>query len=158
MEEFNHALISKADTLRRTPDYQDPASRALALQLNLVSAICAATNWICPMEKLVRLKELAVTEPQKTAIEGWVKLAKQEPYQIQSFWFPESRPTFSVMQYQALTEEQLPNKIGQFPRGARFTYTQTTTPTLAARENTLIERMKSISDEHGIHLEITAPK
>jgi hypothetical protein len=158
MEEFQHAWISKADTLRRTPDYQDPASRALALQQNLVSAICAATNWICPMERLVRLKELAVTEPQKTAIEGWVKLAKQEPYQIQSFWFPEERPTFSVMQYQALTEEQLPNKIAQFPRGARFTYTQTTTPTVAAREKTLIERMKSISEAHGIQLEITASK
>ena len=118
MEEFHRAWINKTDALRSTPDYRDPASRALALQQNLVSAICAATNWICSPEELARLEALAVTQPQKTAIEGWIKLAKQEPYQIQSFRFPEDRPTFSVLQYQALTEQQLPNKIAHFPRGA----------------------------------------
>lgn len=158
MEEFYRAWMNKADTLRPTPDYRDPASRALALQQNLVSAICAATNWICSPEKLVRLEALALTEPQKTGIEGWIKLAKQKPYQIQEFWFPEERPTFSVLQYEALTEEQLPNKIAQFPRGARFTYSQTAVPTVAAREKTLIERMKFISGQHGIQLEVTAPQ
>ena len=158
MEEFHRVWMNKADALRPTPDYRDPASRALALQQNLVSAICAATNWICTPEKLARLEMLALTEPQKTVIESWIKLAMQEPYQIQTFWIPEERPTFTVLQYQALTQEQLPNKIAQFPRGARFTYTQTTAPTVAAREKTLIERMKSISEQHGIQLEITAPK
>lgn len=158
MEEFHRAWMNKEDALRPTPDYRDPASRALALQQNLVSAICAATNWICSPEKLSRLETLVLTEPQKTGIEGWIKLAKQEPYQVQAFWFPEERPTFSVLQYQALTEEQLPNKIAQYPHGARFTYTLTAAPTIAAREKTLIERMKFFSEEHGIQLEITSPK
>lgn len=97
MEDFHRLWMDKEDTLRRTPDYHDPASRALALQQNLVSAICAATNWICTPEKLSKLDALVLTEPQKTGIEGWIKQAKQEPYQIQAFWFPEERPTFSVL-------------------------------------------------------------
>ena len=158
MENFHREWRSKKDTLRSTPDYRDPASRALALQQNLVSAICAATNWICPYERLARLEALALTEPQRIAIEGWIKMAEQERYHIQASWFPEERPTFSILQYQALTEQQLPNKIAQFPPGARFNYSRTATLTAAAREKTLIERMKTICDEHGILLEISAGK
>jgi hypothetical protein len=158
VENFHREWRSKKDTLRSTPDYRDPASRALALQQNLVSAICAATNWICLSERLARLEALALTEPQRIAIEGWIKMAAQERYLIQASWFPEERPTFSTLQYQALTEQQLPNKIAQFPPGARFNYSRTATLTAAAREKTLIERMKTICDEHGILLEISAGK
>lgn len=98
------------------------------------------------------------TEPEKSAIEDWIKLLKQEPYQIQAYWFPEEHPWFSVLQYQALTEEQLPIKIAQFPRGSRFTYTRTMATTVVARERALIERMKSLSEERGIQLEIADPK
>jgi hypothetical protein len=158
MEQFHLALMNKEGVLRRTPDYRDPASRALALQQNLVYAIAAATNWICPSEKLAQLEALTSTDHQRAEIEGWIKLANQVSAQIQASWFPEDRPTFSVLQYQALTEEQLPAKIAQFPVGAQFTYSPTAPPNLAAREKTLIERMKSISEQHGIKLEITTPK
>lgn len=149
--------MNKEDALRWTPGYRDPASRG-ALQQNLASALCAATNWICTPEKLAQLEVLVLTEPGKTWIEGWIKLAKQEPYEIQVFWFPEDRPTFSVLQYQALTQEQMLSKIAQFPRGTQFMYTRTREPTVAAREKILIERMKSLSEEHGIQFEITTPK
>lgn len=155
MEEFHRAWAKKEGELRSVPDYRDPASRALGLQQNLVYALCAATSWICSPEKLARLEALALTEHQRAEIDGWIKLNKQEPVPIQASWFPEDRPTFIVLQYQALTEDQIPEKIAQFPRNVRFTYTPNAPPNLAVREKTLIERLKAVSEQHGLQLEIT---
>ena len=156
MRAFNAEWKSKENGLRSTPDYRDPASRALALQQNLVLAICAATNWACAPEELSALEALVLTEHQKMQVEGWMKLLEQKPYQIQAFWFPADRVTFTVLQYQTLTEEQLPQKLAQFPRGARFAYRQSAPENLTQKEKELIDRMRSTSQEHGMTIEITA--
>ncbi len=154
MEQFHTTWASREDELRSVPDFSDPASRALALQQNLVYAICSATNWICTSEQLARLKSLTLTEQRREEIEDWIKLQTHEPFQIQGSWFPEDAPTFSVLQYQALTEQNLPDKLAQFPRGSRFTYTLSAPTNLAGRENALIEGMKSVAHQRGLQVDV----
>lgn len=157
MEKFHRDWTGREDQLRSHPPYNDTGSRGVGLEQNLALAIAGGTNWICPPDKLQRLAELAWTGYQREQIMGWVKLWNQGPAVIQPTWFPEDNPTFSVLTYSNLSEEQLLAKVAQFPRGMSFTFQfwppgSIQPPVAMAKQNAFFERLKVIAAQRGIAL------
>lgn len=88
---------------------------------------------------------------------GWIKLWHQGPAQILPAWFPEDHPTFSVLQYQGLSQEQLRAKIAEFPRGMNVTFQfwqpgQIQPPVSMEKQEAVYQRLKAVAVEHGIVL------
>ncbi|HXI42725.1 MAG TPA: hypothetical protein VNH83_22275, partial [Bryobacteraceae bacterium] len=117
LQRFHEEWAGRADQLRSTPDYQSPGTRGAALEQGLVFAIARGTNWICPPDKLARLAALVWTQGNVQQIDGWIKQWKQGPALINPTWFPEDNPTFAILQYDGLTEDELRAKVAQLPRG-----------------------------------------
>lgn len=157
MERFHAQWSRKKDQLRMTPDYTNPGTRGVTLEQDLVMAIAGGVSWICPPEKLERLDKLVLTDPQHQQIESWIRLWKQGLGHISTAYFPENAPTFSVLQYVQLSEAQLKEKLGQFPRGTRLSWLfwqpgQTVPAISMARQETAYEAMHSVAEQHGIKL------
>ncbi|MGA7524364.1 MAG: hypothetical protein WBW84_18070 [Acidobacteriaceae bacterium] len=122
-----------------------------------MSAIAGGTGWICPPAKLERLRALALNGQQKEEIEGWVQQWGQQPALIQAFWYPEDHPTFSVLQYQALTLAQLRAKVAQFPPGTRllwqFSRLEHVTPAIdLAKQEAVYNDVRAIAEKHSVIL------
>jgi len=140
-----------------TPDYRSSGSRGAALEQGLVFAIAGGSNWICPPDKLARLAALAWTISQRQQIESWTRQWEQGSALINPSWSAEDNPTFSVLQYVSLTEEQLRAKLAQFPRGTQVLWQfwqpgQIAPPVSMAKQEAFYERMRAIAEQHGIVL------
>lgn len=160
LRRFHEEWTGREGQLRMTPDYRSPGARGAALEQGLVLAIAGGSNWICPPDKLSRLAELVLTTSQRQQIETWTKEWKQDSASINPSWFPEDHPTFAVLQYAQLTEEQFRKKLEQFPRGTRLTWQfwqpgEITPPVSIEKQEALYERMRAVADQHGITLEKT---
>jgi hypothetical protein len=138
---------------RPVSPYENPGPRGAALEQALVSAIAGGSNWICPPDKLAQLAALVSTKGQGQQIETWIKQWKQAPALINPTWPRDNAPTFSVLQYSSLTEEQLSVKLSQFPRGTQlmWKFWPSSSVSMAAQE-ALYERMRSVADKNGVTL------
>jgi hypothetical protein len=157
LRRFHEEWTGREDQLRPAPDYTSPGSRGAALEQGLVSAIAGGSNWICPPNQLARIAELVSTKGESRQIENWIRQWKQGPALIDPSWFPENRRTFSVLQYVALTEDQLLGKLAQFPQGTELLWQfwqpgQISPPVSMAVQEALYERMRSAAEEHGVTL------
>jgi hypothetical protein len=133
------------------------ASDAAGMEQALVSAIASGGNWICGPDKLARLADLAVSNLQKQQVESWIAQWKQEKTLIHPGWFPEDDPTFMVLQYNSLTEDQLVAKLAQFPRGTMLFWQfwqpgQISPPVAMSRQEEVYERMRAVAGQHGVTL------
>jgi hypothetical protein len=79
----------------------------LERQQALMTAIATGTSWIRPPDKLARLSGPLWTKVHQREVEGWTRQENQDPANISAYWFPEERPTFAVLHYNGLTEDQL---------------------------------------------------
>jgi hypothetical protein len=154
---FRQEWGGREGQLRATPEYQRPSSRGAALEQALVSAIAGGSSWICPPDKLARLAELVSTKGQSQQIESWIKQWKQGTAPINPNWFPEDNRTFSVLQYDSLTEEQLRTKLAQFPRGTELRWQfwqpgQISPPVSMAVQEAVYERMRGVAAKNGVML------
>jgi hypothetical protein len=157
LQRLHQEWEGREDQLRSTPDYQSPGARAAALERELMTAIATGTNWLCPPAKLQRLAELVWVEGHRQEIDGWIKQWKQGSAAVNPIWFPEDSPTFSVLQYVSLTEDQLRAKLLQFPRGTELRWQfwqpgQISPPVGMSKQEAVYERMRAIADEHGVIL------
>jgi hypothetical protein len=157
LQRFHQEWAGREDQLRSTPDYQSPGARGAALEEGLLTAIATGTNWMCPPAKLRRLAELVWMERHRQQIDGWIKQWTQGSAVINPIWFPEDNPTFSVLQYSSLTEDQLRAKLLQFPRGTELRWQfwqqgQISPPVSMSKQEAFYERMRAIADEHGVTL------
>jgi len=116
LKRFHEQWASREDELRYTPDFNSDVARATTLESNLISAIATGTSWICGPDKLDRLSRLASLR-QKMQIESWNKQWQSGETAINSIWSPEDHPTFGVLQYSNLDEEQFRAKLSQMPAG-----------------------------------------
>ena len=96
------------------------ASGDRELEQALVFAIAKGTNWPCPPEKLARVAELTLDKGLLKQIEDWIKQWKQEWVVLNPFWLPDDRVTFSILQYDQLTEDQLHAVVSHLPRGTEL--------------------------------------
>jgi hypothetical protein len=129
----------------------------VALEQALMSAVAGGSSWICPPDKLARLRELVLTKGDIQQIESWIKEWKQGPPVINPNWFPEENRTFSVLQYTSLTEEQLTAKLAQFPRGTELLWQfwppgQISPPVRMAVQADFYERMRLVAEKNGVTL------
>jgi len=103
-----------------------------------------------PPERLARLAGLVFGKGQKDPIEGWKKQWKQGAASINPTWFPEDNPSFSVLQYDAITDDQLRAKVGQLPRGTQLRWQfwqpgQISPPMSLAKQEEVYERLRSVA-------------
>jgi hypothetical protein len=158
LRRFHQDWAGREGQLRAVPfDRRSPGSQGAELEQGLVSSLAQGNGWICPPDKLARLAALASTKGQGQQIESWIEQWKQASALINPAWFPEDAPTFSVLQYNSLTEEQLRLKLGQFPRGTKLMLQfwppgQMFPPVSMALQEALYERMRSIADKNGVTL------
>lgn len=157
LERFHQDWAGREGQIRMTPDYQNPGSRAAALEQGLVIAIAGGSSWICPPDKLARLATLASTAQQRQQIEKWIEQWKDGPALINPTWPQEDKPTFSVLQYAELSEAQLQAKLGQFPRGTRLLWQfwqpgEIFPPVSMEKQQALFERMRAVAEKNGVEL------
>jgi hypothetical protein len=62
-----------------------------------------------------------------------------------------------VLQYEALTEDQLRTKLEQFPRGTKLLWQfwqpgQISPPVSMSKQEEVYERMRAVAEEHGVAL------
>ncbi|MGO9130659.1 MAG: hypothetical protein ACLQIS_13125 [Bryobacteraceae bacterium] len=158
LRRFHQDWAGREGQLRAVPfDRRSPGSQAAALEEALVSSIAQGNGWICPPDKLARLEGLVSTKGQGQQIEGWIRQWEQASALIMPAWFPEDAPTFSVLQYNSLTEEQLCLKLGQFPRGTQLMLQfwqpgQISPPVSMALQEALYEHMRTVAEKNGVTL------
>jgi len=163
LQRFHEEWADHSEQLRSTPEYQSPGSRGVSLEQGLVAAIVTGSNWICPPERLARLNYLVWTRNQHDQIAGWIKQWGQGSAQVNPIWYPEDNPTFSVLQYSGLTEDQLRVKLEQFPSGTQLRWLlwqpgQISPPVSMAKQEAVFERIRSAAAQHGVTLEkVTQP-
>ena len=151
LRRFHREWAGREDQLRPMPDYQSPASRAAALEHVLALAIAGGVNWICPPDKLAQLAELVSTKAERQQVEYWTKQWQQGPALVQPNWFPEDRWTFNLLQYTALTEDQLLAKLAQFPRGSQLLWQFSPSVPMAVQE-AVYDRMRAAAAQSGVTL------
>jgi hypothetical protein len=157
LQRFHQDWAGRESQLRMTPDYQSPGPRGAALEQWLVLAIAGGSNWICPPDKLARLAGFVWTANQRQQIENWIKQWKQGSAIVNTSWYPEDNPTFSVLQYGSLTGEQLGAKLAQFPRGTQLLWQfwqpgQIAPPVSLAKQEEFYGRMRVIAEQQGVGL------
>ena len=157
LRRFHQEWSGREDQLRMTPDYRSVGSRGVALEQALVMGIAGGPSWICPPEKLSRLLELVWSYQEKQQIEGWIKAWNQSSALINPNWFPEDNRTYSVLQYQALTLNQLLMKIKQFPAGTRLMWQfwqqgQIAPPVSLAMQEAVYEQVRAVAEQNGVSL------
>jgi hypothetical protein len=157
LERFHQDWAGREGQIRMTPDYQSPGSRAAALEQGLVFAIAGGSSWICPPDKLARLATLASTAQQRQQIEKWIEQWKHGAALISPTWSSPDKPTFSVLQYTDLSEDQLQAKLGQFPRGTRLLWQfwqpgEIFPPVSMEKQQAFYERMRAVAEKNGVEL------
>jgi hypothetical protein len=123
----------------------------------LTTAIAKGNSWTCGTDKLTRLAALAWTRQGSLEIGRWLTQWAQATWAIWPSRSEEGKWTFSVLQYDSLTEERLRAKLAQFPRGSQllwqFSSTGQTSPSgTLAEEEALYERMRSVAEASGVTL------
>ena len=162
LESFHQEWSSHPDDLRSTPDYSSPNARAAALEQGLVSALAGGTGWLCPPDKLARLRSLVLTSYNRQQIDNLFEQWKNQPFLINpnwsSAWTPEQNTTFNLLNSPSMTEDQLGAKITQFPKGTHLAFQfwqsgQIAPPVSMEKQEAAFDRLHAIAEEHGITLE-----
>lgn len=157
LQRFHDEWTGREGELRMRPDSQSQGSKAATLEQALVNAIASGSGWICSPDKLARIATLIFTQQQREQIERWIKDWNYEYAQITPNWFSEDA-TFSVLQFNSLTEQQLRAKIAQFPRGMQLRWQfwqpgQTSSTTSMEMQEVIYEKMRAVADEAGVKME-----
>jgi hypothetical protein len=109
-------------------------------------------------DKLAKLRELILTYGEQNQIDGWIKEWKLGKAMIMPQWYPEDSPTFSLLQYQSLTESQLAVIVAQLPRGTHLSWQfwrpgQISPAVPMAKQEAFYGRLQGVAEQHGIVLE-----
>jgi hypothetical protein len=95
------------------------------------------------------LTELVSTDASRRRISSWTAQWKEGAPVIQPMWFPEDQPAFSLLQYTALTEEQLQAKVAQFPRATELTWLFHG-PLSIEMQTAFYQRVRTVAGQHGV--------
>jgi hypothetical protein len=158
LERFHTEWAGREDQLRSAQFSQSPeVIHGATLEQALAWAIAKGTNWSCPPDELARLAGMVHTKAQVAEIEGWSQQWKGGSASINPTWFPEDSPTFWLLQYDGLTEEQLRAKIAQLPRGMQLEWQfwkagQISPAVSMEKQEAVYERVRAVAEEHGVVL------
>ncbi|HZU25571.1 MAG TPA: hypothetical protein VFA04_08615 [Bryobacteraceae bacterium] len=155
LRRFHEEWAGQNEQLRSAPPYDDAGSRAVMLEVALASAIGMGANWICGPDKLARLHALVWTKQVAQQVEAWAGMWKQGAPVINPAWFPDDTLRFSVLQYDALNEEQLLAKVAQLPSGTHLTWQfyapgQISPPVSLEKQEAVYQRVRTAAAQHGL--------
>ena len=114
----------KMPVARASKSKQDQAGMddQIYVSEDLVDAIGTGVAWLCPPEKLARLKELTDTDSERQYIEMWTNAWKDDPPTVTPMWHDETSLEFVFLPEFNLTEAQLRTRLAQFPRGTKVVW------------------------------------
>jgi hypothetical protein len=126
----------------------------MSREVALVSAIGQGPNWLCSDDKIADLLDLVWTKESRQLIAGWPKSAAGRAT-IMPQWYPADKPTFSVMQYSSLTEDQLKAKVTQFPEGTELVWQfwkqgEISPPVGMGKQEAVYDRVRAVAERHGV--------
>jgi hypothetical protein len=131
--------------------------QAAALEHVLVRAIAAGKGWICPPESLGRLADLTWAKYNAREIASWIKQWVPGPAVVGLESLAGDKPTFRLVQYTGLTEEQLGAKVAQLPSGTHLLWGSSSPawrpPAALAATEPIYERIRRIAEKNGVVLE-----
>lgn len=145
----------KNTSLRVVPDYNDPASRTLGLEQNLIHAVETGSNWICGPEKLKELQQVVLTEPEREEIGRVIAQWESSPAMILPSWDMAGQAEFSVLQYASMNEEQFRHKLLQFPPGTTLDWQfwspgHIQPPVSMAKQEAAWRQFSELARSHGV--------
>jgi hypothetical protein len=149
LERLHAEWAARQDELRFTPGSKSPGSRAVALERALIGAISQAVSWPFSPDRVLRVGDLALTESSRQSIEGWMKRWTESPAYIFASGLPGNTPTFSILQYQGLTEDQLVAKLAQLPPGIELKWQFAAYENIAQLDK-VYERVCAAAAKHGL--------
>jgi hypothetical protein len=154
LKAFHKEWADRQDQLRPAADYRSPGSRAVSREVALVSAIGQGTNWLCSDDRMAELLDQVWTDGSRRLIAGWPKSAGGTGT-ILPQWNPADQPTFSVMQYSALTEDQLKAKVTQFPEGTELVWQfwkpgEISPPVGMDKQEAVYDRVRAVAERRGV--------
>lgn len=157
LKRFHQEWQGRVGELRYTPEYSSPIARATALEGALVNSIVTGMNWICGPEKFEKLRALA-SPRQQQQIPGWSKQWEGGSALIIPNWYPEDHPTFQVLQYTNLDEEQMRAKLSQIPGGMKLYFQiwkpgQILPPVSVEKQEAVFQELRSYAAGVGVTIE-----
>ncbi len=137
---------------------RSPEAQTATFEQALVSAILTGTSWSCPPDKLTRLSELSSSAEQKKQVESWKRQWELGSTTVTPSWFQQDRPTFMVLQYTMIDEEQLRNLLTHLPRGTQLQWQfwkpgEISPPVSMATQDAVYERLRVVAAQHGVVLD-----
>ena len=155
MQRLRERWRGREDELVGPPDPTTEGGRAASLEQTLIASIAKGTNWLTTPDRLARLSELASGKVQVQTIKQWSDLWNEKPPTIHTYWFPEDRPTFSILQYDGLTEDQLRIKLSQLAKDAEVRWQfwkagQISPAVSLQKQDAVYERVRADAALHGV--------
>jgi len=157
LERLHQEWQGRESELRQMPEDSGPAALSAALESALVNSIATGMTWICPPEKLDRLSALASPQQQRQ-IASWSEQWRNGGAVIGPTYFPEDQPSFTVLQYSQLDEEQLRAKLSQFPGGTKLYFQfwkpgHVLPPVSMQEQDAIFQSLRSYALQYGVTLE-----
>jgi hypothetical protein len=132
-------------------------SVAVAMEQALADAIARGHGWMSRPEDLTRLEALLLTDNERRQI-GYAKLDwGKSPIAIIPEWSGDREPTFTMLLYLGLTEDQLAAKLSQLPRGTKFFWQmvgpdQMPDPVSKATQEAEFEKLRAVAAANGMEI------
>jgi hypothetical protein len=155
LQRLHEQWRAREDELIGPPDPTTEGGRAASIEQTLIAAIARGTNWLTTPDQLARLSELVAGKLQAQSIKQWSDLWQERSPTILTYWFPEDRPTFSILQYDGLTEDQLRIKLSQLAKGSevvwQFWKIGEISPAVSMeKQDAVYERVRADAALHGV--------
>jgi hypothetical protein len=156
LERFHHEWTDRQKQLGAGSSPTPPGFYGTAEQ-NLISALAGGTSWLCTPKKLAHLKELAVSENQRSQVQDWLDEWNEGPLKVTPNWMEENSVEFSLLASSALTEAQMRTKLAQFPSGTQILWQIWQPGSISSsitlkRQEADYEAMRAIAAEHDVSL------
>lgn len=119
LERQHKLLAARASKFKQN---QAAADDQIFVSQDLVTDLITGVAWLCPPEKLARLKGLTDTDSERQEIDMWTDAWKDDPPTVTPSWWSESSLEFDFLPANGLTEAQLRTRLAQFPRGTRVVW------------------------------------
>ena len=119
LEQEHRLLAGRASQSTRKQGEEDDQ---IYVSQDLVDAIGIGTAWLCPPEKLARLRALTDTDGERQFVDMWTNAWKDEPPTVTPSWWDESSLEFDFLLANGLTEAQLKTRLALLPTGGRVVW------------------------------------
>jgi hypothetical protein len=154
LQRLHDEWAGRPQELRRLPGLDNPGTTAIEMEQALADAIARGRAWMSRPEDFTRLQALLLTENERRQISFAKFDLDKNPITIVPTWNGDREPTFQMLQYLELTENQLAAKLSQLPRGTKFYWQmiqaeQMPDPVSLSTQQAEFEKMRALAAGSG---------